>query len=141
MPYSLDGKLVVGISGRALFDLNEEHGVYEQQGLEAYKKFQRERERIPLKPGTGFPLVQALLAINKKLGEPVVEVIVISRNDGDSGLRIMNSIADHGLDITRASFCGGRKVHEYSNAYQCKLFLSAEDRTSVTSSPKVAQPA
>lgn len=116
MPYSLDGKLVVGISGRALFDLNEEHGVYEQQGLEAYKKFQREREQIPLKPGTGFPLVQALLAINKKLGEPVVEVIVISRNDGDSGLRIMNSIADHGLDITRASFCGGRKVHEYSNA-------------------------
>jgi 5'-nucleotidase len=128
MPYSLDGKLVVGISGRALFDLNEEHGVYEQQGLEAYKKFQREREQIPLKPGTGFPLVQALLAINKKLGEPVVEVIVISRNDGDSGLRIMNSIADHGLDITRASFCGGRKVHEYSNAYQCKLFLSAEDQ-------------
>lgn len=126
MPYSLNDKLVVGISGRALFDLTDEHAVYEQHGLEAYRRLQRLREQVPLKPGTGFPLVQALLAINKKLGRPAVEVIVISRNDGDSGLRIMNSIANHKLDITRASFCGGRNVDEYSNAYQCKLFLSAE---------------
>ena len=127
LAYQLQDKLVVGISGRALFDLDEEHEVFVKQGLEAYKKFQRERENVPLKPGTGFPLVQGLLSINRKLEQRAVELVVISRNDGDSGLRLMNSIADHGLDISRASFCGGRNADKYFEAYECKLFLSAEE--------------
>src|SRR5271155_598025 len=128
MPYPLEGKLVVGISGRALFDLTEEHEVFLSGGLDAYKSFQRERENQVLKPGTGFPLVQGLLLINEKLGERAVEVVVISQNDGDSGLRIMNSIKEHKLDITRGSFCGGRNADKYFLAYQCKLFLSAEEK-------------
>src|SRR5882672_9624782 len=128
MAYSLDGKLVVGVSSRALFDLNKEHLVYDRKGLKAYKATQRKKEQDQLKPGTAFPLVKALLAINKRLSTPVVEVVVISRNDGDSGLRIMNSVKGHQLDITRGSFCGGRKIYEYSKAYKCGLFLSAEDQ-------------
>jgi 5'-nucleotidase len=124
--YLLGDKLVVGISGRALFDLSEEHDVYTKQGLEAYRKLQKERGNLPLKPGTGFPLVQGLLSINAKLEHRAIEVVVISRNDGDSGLRLMNSIAEYGLDITRASFCGGRDAAKYFEAYECKLFLSAE---------------
>jgi len=127
MPYPLENKLVVGISGRALFDLSEEHEVFKKEGLGSYKKLQRERENDPLNPGTGFPLVRGLLGINKKLGEAAVEVVVISQNDGDSGLRIMNSIKKHDLDISRGSFCGGRNADKYFRAYQCKLFLTAEE--------------
>jgi len=128
MPYSLEDKLVVGISGRALFDLAEEHDVYTREGIISYRRLQRERENSPLKPGTGFPLAKALLSINSKTPKnPAVEIVVISRNDGNSGLRIMNSIAHHGLGISRASFCGGATIHEYSKAYNCKLFLSAEE--------------
>ena len=87
-----------------------------------------QRENVPLDPGTGFPLAKALLLINSRTPtNPAVEIVVISRNNGDSGLRIMNSIAHHGLGITRASFCGGASIHEYSKASNCKLFLSAEE--------------
>jgi 5'-nucleotidase len=127
MAYPLENKLVVGISGRALFDLREEHEIFRTGGLEAYKKLQREREKITLKPGTGLPLAQGLLSINAKLQERAVEVVVISQNDGDSALRVMNSIKAHSLDITRGSFCGGRNAGEYFRAYQCKLFLTAEE--------------
>ncbi|HVM93502.1 MAG TPA: 5'-nucleotidase [Terriglobales bacterium] len=126
MAYLLDNKLVVAISTRALFDLAEEHQAFLEGGLDSYKKLQREKENVVLKPGTGFPLVQGLLAINNKLKDPAVEVVVISRNDGDSGLRIWNSIAAYGLNISRASFCGGRNADRYFDAYQCKLFLTAE---------------
>jgi 5'-nucleotidase len=127
MAYALEDKLVVGISGRALFDLSEEHEVFVTGGLDAYKKLQRERENQILSPGTGFPLVQGLLSINSKLCDRVLEVVVISQNDGDSGLRIMNSIRGHNLDISRGSFCGGRNADKYFQAYKCKLFLTAEE--------------
>jgi len=127
LAYPIDKMLVVGISGRALFDMAEEHRAYETHGLKAYKKFQREREEVVLKPGTAFPVVKGLLSINDQMRERAVEVVVISRNDGDSGLRIMNSIKAHGLDITRASFCGGDNAAGYFSAYNCKLFLSAEE--------------
>jgi len=127
LAYPLEDKLVVAISGRALFNLNEEHQVFQSEGLAAYKKFQRERENITLEPGTGFHLVKGLLAINKKLKQPAVEVVVISRNNGDTSLRIWNSIQKHNLEISRGSFCGGRNPGGYFGAYQCKLFLSAEE--------------
>jgi 5'-nucleotidase len=127
MAYPLKDKLVVGISGRALFNLEEAHQVFEKEGLEAFNAHQRERENVPLELGTGFPLVKSLLSINQKLDQRAVEVVVISRNHGDSALRLMNSIERHGLDITRASFCGGRNPDKYFAAYECKLFLSAEE--------------
>lgn len=125
MPYSLDDKLVVGITSRALFDLDEADAVFRNEGLLAYRTFQREHEDENLEPGTGFPLVRGLLAINHRVDDRVVEVIVISRNDADSGMRFWNSIEYHGLDISRGAFTSGRDASRYLRPFCCDLFLSA----------------
>ena len=127
MAVKLDSKLVIAISSRALFNLDESHAVYESEGLEAYSKYQVEREDIPLEPGEAFPLVHKLLRLNKRLEEESqVEVVLLSRNTADTGLRIFNSIAHHKLAITRAAFCGGESPWRYINAFGCHLFLSNE---------------
>src|SRR5690242_18341768 len=100
MPYPLEDKLVVGITSRALFDLDEANTVFRLRGLAAYRAYQRENEDVPLKAGTGLALVRGLLAINERGKGRLVEVIVISRNDADSGLRIFNSVEHHRLDIS-----------------------------------------
>lgn len=125
MPYSLDDKLVIGISSRALFDLEKEHSIYIAEGEDAYVAYMREHENVPLEPGTGFPLVKALLAINERNTERLVEVVIVSHNNVDSGLRIMKSARSAGLDITRGSFVGGEHAYEYLDDWSCKLFLSA----------------
>ena len=116
--------LTVGISSRALFDLRESNQVYEDSGLEAYRQYQIAHEDQPLAPGEGFPLVQKLLNINTMLGSERVEVILLSRNSADTGLRIFNSIQAHGLGISRAAFCGGDRPYRYVRAFNCDLFLS-----------------
>ena len=127
MPVKLDSKLVIAISSRALFNLDESHEVYEREGLDAYSNYQVEREDIPLEPGEAFPLVHKLLRLNKRLEEKSqVEVVLLSRNSADTGLRIFNSIAHHKLAITRAAFCGGESPWRYINAFGCHLFLSNE---------------
>ena len=126
MPYSLSDKLVVGITSRALFDLAEEDALFKSKGLRVYRQFQREHEHIPLEPGTAFPLIRALLGLNDRADEPLVEVIVISRNDADSGSRIMNSVEHHALPISRAAFTDGSEPWPYVRAFGCSLFLSAE---------------
>lgn len=140
MPFSLEDKLVVGITSRALFDLDEAHQVFLKENLPAYRKYQMEREDQPLGPGTGFPLVKALLNINNQADEHLVEVILLSRNDADSGLRILNSIDAAGLDITRSAFTDGPEVHNYLPAFSCDLFLSAE-RSDVVSALAAGYPA
>ncbi|HET9405683.1 MAG TPA: 5'-nucleotidase [Candidatus Sulfotelmatobacter sp.] len=125
MPYSLDDKLVIAISSRALFDLEKEHSLFASEGEDSYVTYMREHENVPLKPGTGFPLVKSLLAINERLTERVVEVVIVSHNNVDSGLRIMKSARAAGLDITRGSFVGGEHAYEYLDDWRCKLFLSA----------------
>jgi 5'-nucleotidase len=123
-------KLIIAISSRVLFDLSDSHAVYQGAGLEAYARYQIEREDELLAPGDAFPLVQKLLGINDKLGgAPRVEVILLSRNSADTGLRIFNSIEHHGLNITRAAFCSGASPYRYVSAFGCHLFLSthAED--------------
>ena len=121
--------LVIAISSRALFDLDASNRIYEEQGLEAYRRFQISHEDEPLDPGEGFDFVRKILNINKLLGQPKVEVILLSRNSADTGLRIFNSIRAHELDITRAAFCGGDSPYKYVRAFGCDLFLStvAED--------------
>ncbi len=117
--------LILAISSRALFDLDASHEVYEQQGLAAYQQYQISHEDKPLAPGEAFPLVNKLLALNTKLGgERRVEVILLSRNSADTGLRVFNSIQHHGLDISRAAFCGGESPYRYINAFGSHLFLS-----------------
>ena len=126
MPASFDGKLVVAISSRALFDLEESNRVFEAQGIEAYYRYQREREDQILDPGIAFTLVKKLLAINT-LAPPRarVEVILLSRNTADTGLRIMNSIEHYKLAISRAAFTGGENTYTYVPAFDAHLFLSA----------------
>lgn len=126
MPLNLDEVLVVAITSRALFDLHESDQIFQDEGLEAYRAHQLEREDESLNPGTAFPLVRGLLGINGRAGDHLVEVVVLSRNDGDSGLRVMNSIEQHGLDISRAAFRGGEDPWLYLGAFRCDLFLSAE---------------
>jgi 5'-nucleotidase len=126
MPYSLEDKLVVGITSRALFGLDRADTVFRDQGLSAYRAYQREHEDDILEPGTGFYLVKGLLRINERAPERLVEVIIISRNDADSGMRIFNSIEAHGLDISRAAFTDGRDPWAYLGSFQSDLFLSAQ---------------
>jgi len=118
---------VIGITSRALFDLDESHAVYKEKGLEAYKDFQVANENIPLNPGQAFPLVNKLLALNQKINkDKKIEVILLSRNTADTGLRVFNSIQYHGLDIKRAAFCGGGSPHTYAKSFGAQLFLSTE---------------
>ena len=118
-------KLVIAISSTALFDMRESHDIFETQGVAAYANYQREHEDDILGPGEAFPLVTRLLRINEKLGgEPRVEVILLSRSSADTGLRVFNSIAHHGLNITRAAFSGGKSPYRYVSDFACHLFLS-----------------
>lgn len=118
-------KLVLAISSRALFDLSDSHRVFEAEGLDAYSQHQIEHENDVLKPGDAFYIVQKLLRLNQLLpGDPRVEVILLSRNSGDTGLRVFNSIEHYGLNISRAAFCGGESPYRYVSAFGCHLFLS-----------------
>lgn len=118
--------LVVAISSRALFDLDESHEVFETHGIEAYCAYQIEHEDDPLSPGVAFSLVRKLLALNgSDAPQRRVEVILLSRNSSDTGLRVFNSIRHHGLDISRAAFTGGARTFRYVSAFGADLFLSS----------------
>jgi 5'-nucleotidase len=119
--------MVVAITARALFDLEHSHGLFEREGVAAYAQFQRERENDILQPGIAFPLVRKLLALNAGTpkDQPRVEVILLSRNSSDTGLRIFNSIEHHGLGIVRAVFTSGAPVYPYIVPFGAHLFLSA----------------
>lgn len=120
------GKLVVAISSRALFDLDESHQVYREHGEARYARYQIDNEDVPLAPGVAFPLVRKLLALNAGSVTPRVDVILLSRNSADTGLRVFNSIRHHGLDITRAAFTRGESPYRYIEAFGAHLFLSAD---------------
>lgn len=127
MPAEYGKRLVLGISSRALFDLSDSHRVYQEQGLAAYSEYQIENEERILAPGDSFELVQKLLSINALVeGGSAVEVILLSRNSADTGLRVFNSIQHYGLDITRAAFGGGESPYRYMSPFGCHLFLSAD---------------
>ena len=121
-----ESKLIIGISSRALFDLDESHEIYEKNGVESYKQYQIENEEKTLKPGEAFHLVKKILSLNSYYNnDKRIEVILLSRNSSDTGLRIRNSIEDHGLDISRAAFCGGESPHRYVKDFGVHLFLSS----------------
>lgn len=126
MSHLVTEKLVIAVSSRALFNLDESHAIFEHAGVDAYCRHQIENEDVPLKPGVAFNLVKKLLALNAiDPANPRVEVILLSRNTADTGLRIFNSIQHHQLDIGRAAFTGGASTHQYISAFGAHLFLSA----------------
>ena len=121
-----NSKLIIGISSRALFDLDFSHEIYIKKGLKSYQDYQIENEDKTLKPGQAFNLVKKILNINDLYnGKERVEVILLSRNTSDTGLRIRNSIEDHNLNISRAAFCGGESPHRYVRDFGVHLFLSS----------------
>lgn len=120
-------KLTIATSSAALFDLEQSDRVYKEEGLEAYSKYQLAREHEPLAPGRAFFLIKKLLNLNSLLENPDrVEVILLSRNTSDTGLRVFKSIEHHNLAISRAAFSGGTKPHRYMAAFGVDLFLSTE---------------
>ncbi|MBI2240982.1 MAG: 5'-nucleotidase [Magnetospirillum gryphiswaldense] len=119
--------LLVGVSTRALFDLEEEHRLFETKGVAAYAAHQLEREREILPPGAAFDVVQRLLALNSSNGEMNVEVILLSKNSPDLSLRAFHSADQLGLHVRRGSFTSGRSVAPYVNAWGIDLFLSNDD--------------
>lgn len=148
MAYSLENRLIIGISTRALFDLRTENRIFEEEGVEAYAKYQREHETEILKPGPGFSLIKALLSLNTPAGMGGtsekggcakeqesgtgrhvsgnrVEVVLMSKNSPDISLLIFRSIEHYGLDITRSFFTSGAPMAPYLAAFRTDLFLSA----------------
>lgn len=126
MPYDLTAPLVIGISSRALFNLEDENAVFEELGLKAYADYQRKHEKDVLLPGPAFHLVKAFLNLNAiKPEHRTAEVIIMSRNSPETSLRIFHSIEHYGLDITRAALLSGADVAPYLKAFKTDLFLSA----------------
>ena len=123
MATNLDGQLVVAISSRALFDLEEENLVFEQTDDRAYMKLQLDRLDLPAKPGVAFSLIKKLLAFNTDVKR--VEVVMLSRNDPVSGLRIFRSAEMNKLPLERGVFTKGRAPYNYLKPLQANLFLSA----------------
>ena len=125
MLYDLTEPLVIGISSRALFNLEAENRIFEEHGLAAYTAYQIEHENDPLEEGPAFQLVKAFLRLNKPGEKKMVEVIITSKNSPDTSLRIFKSVQNYGLDITRAALVSGGEVTPYLKAFKTDLFLSA----------------
>ena len=118
--------LTIAVSSRALFNLDASDLVFREQGLEAYRRYQIDHENELLAPGEGFPFVNKLLNINTLIGKRRVDVVLLSRNSADTGLRVFNSISAHDLDIVRAAFSSGASPYPYAQAFGCDLFLSTD---------------
>ncbi|MFB4392126.1 MULTISPECIES: 5'-nucleotidase [unclassified Pseudomonas] len=143
MPYELDNRLVIGVASSAVFDLSKSHAVFAKKGEAQYRKYQRRNLNSPLEKGIAFPFIKRLLALNDLSpdpDDPLVEVVLLSQNDPDTGLRVMKTIEHYKLDMTRAIFMQGRSPYEYIPALNIALFLSAE-KTHVEAAIKAGYPA
>ncbi len=125
MATSLDGQLVIAISSRALFDFEEENEIFNGSNDREYMKLQLDRVDMPAKPGVAFSLVQKLLAFNTPEAKRV-EVVILSRNDPVSGLRVMKSAEHYKLPIVRCTFTRGESPWRYLRPLKANLFLSAQ---------------
>lgn len=124
----LERALVIGVASSALFDLEESDAVFREQGEEKYREYQRDHLDDVLEPGVAFPFIRRLLDLNDLSDrERLVEVVILSRNDPETGMRVMRSVARHGLDITRAIFMQGRAPYRFMEPLRMSLFLSANE--------------
>ena len=126
MPYSVEGKLVVAISSRALLDFEDENRIFERDGEDAYIALQFARLDVPAREGVAFPLVKKLLAFNTPQAQRV-EVVILSKNDPVSGLRVFRSAERAGLRLERGVFTRGANPYRYLDALKANLFLSANE--------------
>lgn len=128
MAFPIEKKLVVGVSSNALFNLQIEDKIFNDEGIAAYRKYQIENKDYLLDKGPAFPFIKRFLEINKHYSEEKpVEVVLLSKNSPETGIRIFNSIKHFDLDISRAAFTSGKSPFEYIPAYNISLFLSTND--------------
>ncbi len=137
MSLNFNNTLVIGISATALFDLSDSDALFKKEykhnpdtAIATYRKYMLENEHTPLKEGIGYPLVKALLSLNRYQQEnetPLVEVVIMSRNSPDTGLRVLNTIRSFGLDITRSAFTAGESSADYLEAFNVNLFLTTDE--------------
>lgn len=120
-----DPLLTVAVASSALFDLGAGEAVFASAGREAYRRYQHEHEHEPPPPGPALPFVRRLLRLNRPDEAPLVEVVLISRNDPDTGVRVRNAIEHHRLPVVRTVFTGGRAPWPYLAAFEAALFLTA----------------
>lgn len=143
MPYPIDKKFVVAVASSALFNLEESDKVFQEKGEEEYRKYQFQNEQVVLEPGVAFPLIKRLLMLNgSDPDDQPVEVVLLSRNDPETGLRVFKSIEHYGLSISRAAFVAGSNPFDYMEAFNASLFLSANPddvRTAVSKGLPAAQ--
>jgi 5'-nucleotidase len=126
MPFPIESKLVVGVASSALFDLRESDEIFREKGEAEYRAYQRRNESVVLRPGSAFPLIRRLLELNRTFpDEQPVEVVLLSKNDPDTGLRVFKSIEHFQLPISRAAFVSGRDPFRYTRGFNACLFLSA----------------
>ena len=126
MPFPIEEKLVIAVASSALFKLDEADMVFRRHGVRAYREYQRAHEADVLAPGIAFPFVRRFLELNRIFSDnQPAEVVLLSRNDSDTGMRVFNSIEHYGLGIIRAAFTRGNSPFRYIPAYNVSLFLSA----------------
>lgn len=141
MGYSVKDKLVVAVSSTALFDFSKEHRIFLEEGLEAFRQYQRDNREVLPKPGAAFPFIKRLLHLNKIFREQQpVEVIILSRNDPEAGLRMMDALPHYELDITRAIFRSGEAPYPYMQSVNGCLYLST-DKDEVAEAMEAGYPA
>ncbi|MEW9682831.1 5'-nucleotidase [Pseudomonas sp. TE50-2] len=143
MAFELDDRLVIGVASSAVFDLSESDAVFRRDGEAQYRKYQEQHLDVPLGKGIAYPFIKRLLALNDLRGDPedpLVEVVLLSQNDPDTGMRVMKTIGHYGLNMTRAIFTQGRSPYEYIPALNIALFLSA-DKQHVDAAIKAGYPA
>lgn len=134
MAYPIDRKLVVGVSSNALFDLEIEDEIYNQEGIEKFRKYQIDNRNKSLNAGIAMPFIKRFLNINKVYKKELpVEVVLLSKNSPETGIRIFNGIKDHNLDISRAAFTSGSSPFKYIPAYNVSLFLSTNENDVINS--------
>lgn len=127
MGFPIHEKLVVAITSSALFDLAHENEIFRNEGVEAFKAYQRDNRKKTPEPGSAFPFAKRLLHLNEVFPDHCpVEVILLSRNDPEAGLRIMDAMPEHNLGITRSFFLGGADPYPYMTSVGAALYLSAD---------------
>ena len=126
MPFPIESKCVIAISASALFDMHDAAAIFESQGIEAYRTYQEDNADVVLEKGAAFPFVRRLLKLNETFPEiSPIEIILLSQNSPETGVRVFNSILHYNLNITRAVFSSGRQNFQYLPAFNATIFLSA----------------
>ena len=141
MPFPIDSKLVIAVASSALFQLEEADRIYKAKGVDEYRQYMRDHQDEPFAQGVAFPFVRRFLTLGEiDPDDPPVQVVLLSRNDPDTGLRAFNTIKHYGLDITRGAFLSGKSPYSYLDAYNASLFLSA-NRDDVVQAIEAERPA